>query len=149
MTPIKILGSLKLLSWGTILVGLRKHWITRQNVIDYALELVEESNDEEAIDIIINQIFLSDKEFIHHVSNKIKSMNECMELDKWRLAHLLYAIELKDDQAKLDKLQEIYANFNYPDDMSACSIYSSQTTAPLMAMIEVIEKLKQQLIINN
>ena len=50
VSPIKILINLGLLCWSTILIGLRKGWVSRKDVIDYAVDLlVNGSNEDETL----------------------------------------------------------------------------------------------------
>ena len=78
---------------------------------------------------------------------EIKSDDQVESLDKWRLAHLLCIASSSDSlDEKVCKLQEVYAEFGYPEDMISCSIYSSEHVCPLEAMNAVIKKLKQKML---
>lgn len=146
MSPIKILINLGLLCWSTILIGLRKGWVSRKDVIDYAVDLLVNGNEDEDVAIIAGGESLEDDELFNLISNQVKQSDNAAALDKWRLAHLLNIAESDDDeQTKLDRLQEVYANFDYPEDMASCSIYSQDEIDPLVAMTQVVEELKSRL----
>ncbi|ASA57914.1 DUF2247 family protein [Vibrio gazogenes] len=147
MSPIKVLISLGLLCWATILLGLKKGWVSRKDVIDYAVALLVNGNENEDVAIIAGGESLEDDELFNLILNQIKQTDDTASaLDKWRLAHLLNIAESDyDEQTKLDRLQEVYANFDYPEDMASCSIYSQDEIDPLVAMMQVIEELKSRL----
>ena len=146
MPPIKIMIDLGLLCWSTILLGLKKGWVNREDVIDYAVSLLVKGNDDEDVAVMAGGESLSDDELFNLISNQIKSIDDLTDLDKWRLAHLLCIAESDDDeQLKIDKLQEVYANFDYPEDMTSCSIYSQDKIDPLVAMMRVIGELRGRL----
>lgn len=146
MLPIKILINLGLLHWSTILLGLGKGWVNRKDVIDYAIDLLVNGNNDESIAIIAAGEILRDDELLNLISNQVEQSADTHDLDKWRLAHLISIAESKEDeQTKLDRLQEAYANFDYPEDMASCSIYSQDQIDPLVAMTQVVEKLRGKL----
>ncbi|MCZ4282100.1 DUF2247 family protein [Kiloniella laminariae] len=146
MSPLKVLINFNLLCWSTILIGLRRGLISQKDVIDCAVDLIVNGNDDVEVAIIAGGESLGDEELFNLISNLVKQPDKSVDLDKWRLAHLLYIAESDDDeQTKLNRLQEVYANFDYPEDMASCSIYSQSEIAPLVAMIQVIEKLRIRL----
>lgn len=146
MSPIKVLINLGLLCWSTILFGLGKGWVSRKDVVDYAVDLLVNGNDDENVAIIAAGETLEDDELLKLLSNQVEQSDSANDLDKWRLAHLISIVESnEDEQSKLDRLQEVYANFNYPEDMASCSIYYQNEIDPLVAMMQVVEELKGKL----
>ena len=146
MSPIKVLINLGLLCWPTILLGFGKGWVSRKDAIDYAVDLLIKGNDDEDVSIIAAGETLGDDELLNLISHQVEQSDSTNDLDKWRLAHLISIAESNDDeQTKLDRLQEVYADFNYPEDMASCSIYSQDATDPLLAMIQVVEELRSKL----
>jgi hypothetical protein len=146
MSPIKVLIDLGLLCWSTIQLGLGKGWVSRQDGIDYAVDLLVKGNDDESVAIIAGGELLGDDELLDLISNQVEQSDKTGGLDKWRLAHLTSIAESnEDEQCKLDRLQEVYANFDYPEDMAACSIYSQDEIDPLVAMMQVVEELRNKL----
>ena len=145
MSPGNVLINLGLLGWTTILLGLKKDWMSRKDVINYAVDLLVHGNNDEDVAIIAGGEFLTDDELLNLISNHAKQVDSFDDFDKWRLAHLISIAESDDDeQTKLDRLQEVYANFDYPEDMASCSIYSQDKIDPLVAMKEVAEILKRK-----
>jgi hypothetical protein len=54
------------------------------------------------------------------------------------------------EEEKSDKLQELYADFDYPDDMSDCSIYSMRVADPVLkCMHNLIMSLKKKYNVND
>ena len=148
MSPVKKLMDLGLLCWSTIFLGLKKGWVKRKDVIDYAVGLLMAGNDDEAVALIAGGESLNDEELLNLISTQIANKDEFAALDKWRLANLLCIAESEDsDQEKLDKLQEVYAKFEYPKDMESCSIYSRDEVDPLLAMMQVVKELKSRFLL--
>lgn len=146
MSPINKLIELGMLCWSTLLLGLNKGWATRKDAIDYAVSLLVNGSDDEDVAIIAGGETLSDDELFSLISKKVDGTRSFSDFDKWRLAHLLCVAESNDDeQGKLDKLQEVYAAFDYPEDMASCSIYSQDDTNPIVAMMRGIEELRSRI----
>jgi len=146
MSPVKILINLGPLCWSTILLGLDKGWVSRKDVIEYAVDLLVKGNEDENVVIIAGGEPLGDDELLDLISNLVEQSDNTGELDKWRLAHLISIAESNEgEQSKLDRLQEVYANFDYPEDMASCSVYSQDEIDPLVAMMQVVEELRNKL----
>jgi len=145
MSPIKKLLNLELLCWSTILLGMKKGWASRKDAIDFAVSLLVNGNEDERVAIIAGGESLEDDELLKLILNQIEQTDRAADLDKWRLAHLVDIAESgSDEQTKLDRLQEVYANFDYPEDMASCSIYSQHNIDPLVAMVQVADHLKSK-----
>jgi hypothetical protein len=146
MTPIRVLINLGLLCWPTVFVGFSKGWLSRKDVIDYAVDLLVDGNDDEGVVIIASGESLEDSELLDLISSQIKQADNAVDVDKWRLGYFINIAESDEsEQTKLDNLQEVYANFDYPENMASCSIYSQDEIDPLVSMMEVIKKLKIRL----
>lgn len=147
MSPFKILIGLSLMCWSTIVFGFRRGWVKRSEIFDYAVtQLVNDSHaDSEDVAIIAGGEYLSDDELLGLMSKQIERIDNASDLDKWRLAFLLW-IEVSgdSDQDKINRLQEVYADFNYPEDMASCSVYSQDSISPLFAMGQVVEVLRER-----
>ena len=145
MTPIEVLKKLGLLNWSNIYVGIKKGWATKEDAIEYAVGLLQVGCDEDGIALIAGGEQLEEDELIELISQSTSKNDSAAELDKWRMGYLISISESGDDaQTQLDRLQEVYANFNYPEDMAACSIYSQSSTQPLVAMEQVVKELKHR-----
>ena len=145
--PIKILMCLGLLCWATLFWGWKRGWVTRKDIIEYAVSLLVESKNEadENVALIASGESLDDRELLDLVSKQAKNADQETAMDKWRLAHLISLAESgATDQEKLDKLQELYAEFEYPEDMASCSIYAQDDVDPLVVMTEVVNMLKRR-----
>lgn len=154
MNTITELSRQGLLCWQTVAVGFQNNWLNKDAVSDYAFKLLSEGLDGGNTDIAVlaGTDSLNDRE----VSDLIRAIcqregtdtaqAEANALEKWRLSKLL-ALNSAEFSAeeKIEKLQELYADFDYPSDMAACSIYSQDGIDPLTAMQTLINELKQKL----
>ena len=114
-------------------------------MIDYAVSLLMTESDDEDIAVIAAGESLSDDELFDLVSAQSKNEDAGADLDKWRLAYLLCIAESdSSEQEKIDKLQDVYSQFDYPEDMASCSIYAQDDIDPLMAMMQVVKGLRQK-----
>jgi hypothetical protein len=148
-TSYNQLKKLNLISWPTLFVGFETHWISKQDIEDYAVSLLEKSAD---LEINIALLACANDYDVFEIRHMLKKQFDSknliieVEMDKLRLAALSSLKESTlSEEEKCDKLQELYAIFNYPDDMSMCSIYSANTQySPLEAMHELILFLKHK-----
>lgn len=154
MITKEIIKKLGLMSWQVILVGLKKGWLTRKDVVDYAIELLMSGKESENILLLGSSESLSDDDFYRLINSEIvlnhdiESLEE--SLNKWRLANLISISQSNlVDEEKLDLLQKVYADFGYPEDMKYCSIYSSGSENPLCVMNYVIENLKNNIVLSS
>ena len=166
--PVKILLDESLLNWACLAVGLDHRWASTQDVIQFAENwlVTNPSEDSEAIILLaggegspteeirgwLNKV-AQDKEGISLVDEKQYQF----QMKKWLFAHLvsLQQSQLPDEE-KLDRLQTIYAEFEYPEDMAGCSKYGGSQFAvasgyvsatdampdPLQVMQMVVQRLK-------
>lgn len=145
--PIKILLRLGLLCWTTLFWGWKRGWVTRKDIIEYAVNLMMESKvegDENVVLIASGESF-GDSELESLVYERVKNGDQGVSIDKWRLAHLISLAESDtSEQEKIDALQELYAEFEYPEDMASCSIYAQDEADPLTVMMEVINTQKER-----
>lgn len=147
MKPVEALKELNLVCWPSLFVGLQRGWAAKSDIADYAVNLLSTDldNGNENIAILAGADSLDDSE----VNDLLLQVGEEMEppeaIEKWRLATLTALSESAlSEEEKIDKLQELYAEFDYPEDMASCSIYSQDTVDPLAAMSEVISALKKK-----
>ncbi len=158
MTVFDVMKKFKLLDWHTLLVGLQQAWCKKKDLISYGEKILEEteshfvddnlaiiaSGENIAKDDLCRAVlnFLTKRGDFHSENEKAKAV------EKWRYAHLYSLLQSnKTAQEKIDILQELYAQFGFPDDMEACSIYSRGEIDPLVATASVVEKLSQKLLI--
>ncbi|WP_223522437.1 DUF2247 family protein [Pseudomonas sp. A-B-26] len=144
MSPLGVLISLGLDCWSTIFLGFRKRWIRREDIFEYAMSQLLNGCESESVAIIAGGEYLSDEELLEVISKQTEMTNYVAEMDKWRLAFLLCIEASNDnDENKINRLQEVYADFDYPEDMASCSIYSQDGVDPLVAMSQVVKKLRE------
>lgn len=148
MSPLGALISLGLAGWSTIFLGFRKHWIRRRDIFEYAMNQLLAGCESERAAIIAGGEYFSDEELLEIISQQME-MTDCVaDTDKWRLAFLLSLEASNDnDENKINRLQEIYADFDYPEDMASCSIYSQDGLDPLVAMSQVVKRLKERFLL--
>ena len=154
MTSVEVLARLGLLSWHVLLLGWEKGWVTRDDIIDYAVHLLaanKDQGDENIAAIAAGENYSNDelKQFItsltKHREGGLLAENAGAEIEKWRLAQLISINESElSEEEKLQRLQDVYAEFGYPEDMASCSIYSQDNIDPLLAMVRVITALKEK-----
>lgn len=147
MSPFKILSELRLACWSTISLGFRKGWVRRSDIFDYAIGQLMSGDAGQEVAQIAGGEYFSDEELLELIEDKQQGQNAVSDLDKWRLAFLL-SIEWSGDseEDKLCRLQEVYADFDYPEDMALCSIYSQGEVSPIVAMSWVVKKLQDELL---
>jgi len=98
--------------------------------------------------VIAGGEYLNDEELLGLMLKQAEKTDDIYELDKWRLAFLLSVeMSVDSDEDKVSRLQEVYADFNYPEDMSSCSIYSKDDMSPLVAMQNLVKELRVRFII--
>ncbi|MBW1617016.1 MAG: DUF2247 family protein [Deltaproteobacteria bacterium] len=151
MKAINKLIELNLLCWFSLIAGIKRGWASRQDIINYAVSMLNDKTDYDIILIAGGEEY-DDLELKLRIKNYINSQypnnqkqEELFQLayEKWRLAHLLILSENEFSfEQNLEQLQEIYAMFDYPEDMKSCSIYSQDEIDPIIAMGKVIDDLK-------
>lgn len=150
MSPISVLIQLNLANWPTIYFGFKKGWLEREDVFEYAISQISIDRDSQHAATIAGSGYISDEELLKIISEGMGIVDCAAEMDKWRLACLL-CIDGADasPESKVTMLQKIYADFEYPEDMASCSIYRQDGIGPLVAMSQLIERLKQRLSLKN
>ena len=139
---------MNLICWPVLVVGWRKGWVTKLDIADYAASLLstdsDKENEDEDVILLASANFLQDEEVEELLIKVAGSYAEKEALGKWRLMHLVsLSSSSLSDQEKIDKLQILYADFDYPEDMKSCSIYSQDEVDPLEALSKVILKLEK------
>lgn len=142
------LKKLNLASWSTLLVGFDSGFISRQDIEDYATSLLEEKSSFNLDIALLASIDDYDSNEMRKMIEKqlnLKYLDKEVEIKKIKLAALLSLEESSlSEEDKCYKLQELYAEFNFPNDMSECSIYSTNSKiSPLSAMHNLIVSLKK------
>jgi hypothetical protein len=137
--------------WHTLLIGMQRGWCDKEDVIEYAQEILGHASgapDDDLVTIAWGREIPND-ELVSTVSHFLAAHGEAMSperereaTDKWRFAHLSCLLQKEcSDEEKVNELQELYAEFGFPDDMAACSIYNPSDVPPLVAAKGVVDKL--------
>lgn len=164
MTPLQNMIQFDFLTWHALIIGWERNWINKQDAINFAVDWLIKQPD--TTDNRVLQIAGGDfvevyelrqlvQKFANDTLGEISESEVSDHLDRWRLSFLMELAQAKiDDETKLKRLQEIYAEFEYPEDLVACSPYYIESTyshalrigdqvrSPLDAMNDVITLLK-------
>ena len=164
MQVTEVMAQMGLLTWQSIYVGWQHRWISKNELIKFVVNwlsyyheehnkaLLELATAEPYSDCQIDTLLFKYLDTSHSLLNESDIQ---IEIDKWRLAFLVELACCKiDDEEKLDRLENLYAEFSYPEDMKACSRYyippefdneiilGRNVGSPLVAMDELIRELK-------
>jgi len=145
--PIEVLKERNLVCWAALLVGLQRGWVEKSDIADYALNLISTGldNGDENIAVLASADSIDDTEINSLLLQVVKKRMSPESTEKWRLAKLAALDESPlSEEEKFNQLQELYAEFDYPEDMASCSIYAQDSVDPLVAMSEVISALKKR-----
>ena len=150
------LAKLNLIDWPTLALGIDNGWIDKDAISSYAFERLHHGETDGDIALLAGSNALSEDEVSELLATLCKknsiSTQEAnpLALEKWRLAILS---ELQNSslppEEKLERLQELYADFGYPEDMASCSIYAQDGADPLDALQKTINTLEQRLTSSN
>lgn len=144
------LKEFNLVSWSILEYGFNRGWVSKANISDYATGLVAKTSEhlKDNFLIALDAEYREESE-LNGALQELKNLDlNCLDsATSWRFVKLL---ELRDsglsEIVKIDKLQELYATFDYPLDMRPCSIYSDDGMDPLAAMEDVIRRLERQIL---
>jgi hypothetical protein len=153
LLPIGVLLEQGLLNWSALVVGWNHKWATREDVVQYAVNWLvahPDDHDESIVSLAGSESSSEEdiKEWLCQVALCLERFDIAddaqyhLQMDRWRYAFLvsLQAAELSDGE-KIERLQRIYADFGYPQDMAGCSKYGPGPD-PLETMNAVIERLR-------
>lgn len=161
--PMDVVNELGLASWSVLATGLRRGWASREDVIAFAVTwLTDNPEDTRRAPALLagGEEYDDDQmlELLGQCTAGAEANNH--DLETWRLAHLLLlARSSMPRYDKLDRLDELYAEFEYPPDMRLCSQYrashyaieagfapaSELSVDPVDAMWTLIQQLKCRL----
>jgi hypothetical protein len=155
MPAFDVMKQANLLNWHTLLVGLERGWCKKENLIAYAETCLMQTGGEIDCDLvtIASGEEISEDELVsiggHFLETQGQSMSpkeKIESMEKWRFAHLAWLLQCRvSNEEKISMLQELYAQFGFPDDMASCSIYNSNGVDPLVAAKHVVESLSRKL----
>lgn len=152
-----------LLDPGILAAGIEHGWATRTDVVAYAMERMSAGNDRpEAVELAAAENLESERivDLLREWArlDGLPSQQPDSAVRRWMFAALT-AISWSDAGAeeKLDRLEETYATFGYPEEMRECSRYyvppqdrardirvGEVTASPLEAMNQLLAKLRRE-----
>lgn len=142
------LRKLNLVTWPTLFIGFDIGLISKYDIENYALCLLSKNDEfEQNVALLANAKNYDEYEIKDMILSQLDLMeiSKENEIEKLKLAYLMNIYESKiSEQEKYDELQKLYVIFNYPNDMSECSIYSNSKNSPLDAMCDLILLLKNK-----
>ena len=148
------------LTWAALLVGLQRGWINQLDVVQASVDWLLKHPNADLEPALL--LAASEEDDLDDVRAWLEAANEGGNretpgeaTERWRWALL---VDLADndqinDEARLQRLQELYAGFGYPADMANCSPYSVEGglskgatgQSPLEAMRQVVSRLERRL----
>ena len=165
MTPLEQLKNAGLLDPEVLASGLERGWLTRDQVIEYAVEKLGAGDERTEVLTLAAAEDLEPEKIVTLLRKwaKLDGLpTESMQggLRKWMFAYLKSIEESPaSPEEKLDSVEEIYALLGYPEEMHECSRYyipaedrargiqvGEVTASPLQAVHKLVSRLKQELI---
>lgn len=148
-----VLSNEGMIDWNVIMFGFEKKYFQRNEVSHFTEKILEGDDISNDLKLLLGAEFLKDEEIVELLQRVIVDKRIKLDgqsaLDKIRYARLLILSEKPfPDELKIEKLQEIYSEFEYPIDMEDCSIYSRNRKDPLKEMLIVIHNLKKKISVN-
>ncbi|GHT89134.1 hypothetical protein AGMMS49543_28050 [Betaproteobacteria bacterium] len=155
MSAFDVMKQTNQLNWHTLLVGFECGWCKKKNLIAYAETCLMQTGNEIDSDLITiasgeeipeDELVSIGSHFLEVQGHPMSQEAKNESIEKWRFAHLVWLLQCHvSDEEKISLLQELYAQFGFPDDMASCSIYSSNGVDPLVAAGHVVESLSRRL----
>jgi hypothetical protein len=126
---------------------MKKNWINREEVISYALDIIMQGKGDEDTYIIASGSTYSDQEFLNLIEAQVENKNNYSDFEAWLFSELVCIEGLcGSDQEKINRLQDVYVKFDYPEIMKSCSIYYQGEGDPLVSMSCVIDDLRKNIL---
>lgn len=115
MRPVDVLKKKGLLGWADLLYGFNNKWIQGADIVEFALAWLEKYPEEvnQKIILMAGSSHSDDdelKELLASYISEAKVLDE-NTVDKWRLAFLIVLKAEPDENLRLKRLQEVYADF--------------------------------------
>ncbi len=142
---------MNVLSWGTVYQAYKKNYISKYNIESYANELLTRRYSyNDTISLLADIQSYEKGEIQDMILDLIKENNatdRMLDLDKLKMS-VLSALSNSglEEEEKCERLQQIYAEFDYSEDMQECSIYHNSKISPIEAMHLLIASLKKKIL---
>ena len=163
ISAVKVLLESELLDWPTVALGFRQQWMSVEEVESFAVSLVLKDVDppSEVVDLTSSQ--LSDLDIRERLDVLVEGslgVDERVSLRRWLFASLTVLDQSSvDEDTKLVRLQELYAEFGFPEELRYVSPYNflplersesvglgGQTSSPLHWFQTTLEALRVELV---
>jgi hypothetical protein len=164
MTPLEQLKNAGLVDPEVLAVGLERGWITRDQVIEYAVERLGGGDGRTEVLKLAAAEDLETQTIVTLLRrwaelDRLPTGSLKVGLRKWMFASLKSIEESPaSPEEKLDRVEEIYALLGYPEQMNECSRYyipaadrargiqvGEVTASPLEAVHRLVALLQQEL----
>ena len=152
MTPdsaLRVLRRRGQLTWRAMQFGLQRGWMKREDVAHAAADWLAGNPDSSLQPALL--LAACEGDDVQEVSAMLGEANTASTREtegdaalRWRWAFLAaLADDCADGEVRLQRLQEVYAEFGFPPDMADCSRYHAGQPgeSPLAAMRRVIADL--------
>lgn len=161
MSAASVMAELGLLSWPATRLGFRRGWMTSNEVAARATDELSRRDEinQDVAELATAELLTADEidSALSRIISRAGSDEDDSQLLKgWALARLVVLERsglLADDL--LDRLEETYAEFGFPDDLRGLSRYNvepaerdisvgDQLKSPIAALPEVIQLLRRE-----
>jgi len=117
-----------LLDWPTAVIGFRQQWMSAEDVQAFAVNRILEELEpaSEVVDLTSSQLGESDiSEHLDVLAQASPQADERVLVRRWLFASLVVLDQSSaDEDATMERLQEIYAEFGYPEELRYVSPYN-------------------------
>ncbi len=154
MSVIDVMKQTSLLDWHTLLVGLEHGWCEKKSLIDYAEAVLGQVTSEIDGDLVTlatgescfeEDLISTGLHFLETHGQPLSEEKKFEATEKWRFAHISLLLQKESSvEEKISELQDLYAEFGFPEDMASCSIYRNDGVDPLVAARGVLEGLSKR-----
>lgn len=160
----QIIHDLGLLSWKTAEVGFRRRWIDGESVAELAVLALSQTatTDSElaALSVAGTLAHSEIEDLLGVVADRLDPVtDEATVIKRWMLGRLIGLRRRSlDDEWLLDRIEEAYAEFGYPEELDGVSRYNftpeeratdlaigDQSTSPLEALDRAVMMLQEHL----
>lgn len=154
MTAFEMLMRANLLDWPILVVGLERNWCVKKNIIQFAEKCASEAAqvDGELLTIATGEslsnpdLILCCLRYMETIGEALSPESRQRSLDQWRFSYMVLLLDGPDSvEDKINRLQELYGEFGFPEDMASCSIYSNNGIDPLTSAHIVVKQLAERL----
>lgn len=151
MSAIAVMKHAQLLDWHALLVGLERGWCADSDLVEYAQQVLPVSSGDLRKNLLDltggdhhsrNDLITLGLDYLFLSGDPMSSQRKLGALEKWRFAHLSEL--LKSDASrpeKIARLEELYAEFGFPDDMVDCIMDQAGVSDRLGAAKQVTRML--------